>query len=378
MSDDANVLNSPELSQLRKQLDDVDRRVIQSISERQKLVQEIGALKARSGHGTRDFSREKVVLEKAQELAVEQGLEPELAVDVLKLLIRYSLTRQEQDRLQTDGKGSGQRVLIVGGLGRMGQWFAAFFVSQGYEVFVADPAADPGNANHFPTLKDAGVDYDVIVVATTLALSAQILAELVQLQPRGLVFDVGSLKSPLRAPLQSLCASGVNVTSVHPMFGPGTQVLAGRQVIFVDVGNRHATDAARQLFASTMATAIDMSIDEHDRLIAYVLGLSHLSNIAFVDALKRSGIAAEVLAGLSSPTYDALLGMGSTVVHENPHLYFEIQHLNEFGQTSLDALLSAVSDLRTAVLDGDQTGFVAAMRAGRAFIDSAADSGSDQ
>ncbi|MEO0576829.1 MAG: prephenate dehydrogenase/arogenate dehydrogenase family protein [Pseudomonadota bacterium] len=378
MSNETSVLNSPELTQLREQLDEVDRRVIRSIAERQKLVQQIGALKARTGHGTRDFSREKVVLEKAQALAVDDGLEPELAVDVLKLLIRYSLTRQEQDRLHTDGKGSGQRVLIVGGQGRMGQWFAAFFVSQGYEIFIADPKADPANSNHFATLGAAGADYDIIVIATTLALSAEILDELGQMQPRGLVFDVGSLKSPLRDALQSLCAAGVRVTSVHPMFGPSTQVLAGRQVIFVDVGDQSATDAARQLFASTMATAIDMSIDEHDRLIAYVLGLSHLTNIAFVDALKRSGIDANTLAGLSSPTYDALLGMGTTVVHENPHLYYEIQHLNEFGQAPLDALLSSVSTLRGAVVEGDQAGFVAAMRSGREFIDSGTRDGSDQ
>ena len=39
-----------------------------------------------------------------------------------------------------------------------------------------------------------------------------------------------------------------------------------------------------------------MSLDDHDRLIAYVLGLSHALNIAFFTALAESGEAAPKLA----------------------------------------------------------------------------------
>ena len=41
-----------------------------------------------------------------------------------------------------------------------------------------------------------------------------------------------------------------------------------------------------------------MGLDEHDRLIAYVLGLSHALNIAFFTALADSGEAAPRLAKL--------------------------------------------------------------------------------
>ncbi len=38
-----------------------------------------------------------------------------------------------------------------------------------------------------------------------------------------------------------------------------------------------------------MAERVVMTLDEHDRLIAYVLGLSHALNIAFFTALAESG-----------------------------------------------------------------------------------------
>ncbi len=86
-----------------------------------------------------------------------------------------------------------------------------------------------------------------------------------------------------------------NIRSGNPMFGPDTQLLSGRHVIFVDLGSAEALERARELFAPTMAEQVVMSLDDHDRLIAYVLGLSHALNIAFFTAPaveRRSGASA--------------------------------------------------------------------------------------
>ena len=76
----------------------------------------------------------------------------------------------------------------------------------------------------------------VIVVAAPLRESNTILQELAQRTLPGVVFDVGSLKGPVRQGLLALAQSGARVTSIHPMFGPDTELLSGRHVIFVDVG----------------------------------------------------------------------------------------------------------------------------------------------
>jgi chorismate mutase/prephenate dehydrogenase len=101
--------------------------------------------------------------------------------------------------------------------------------------------------------------------------------------------DVGSLKMPLKGSLERLADAGCKVTSIHPMFGPDTRLLSGRHVIFVDVGVPEATAAARALFSSTMVERVDMSLEDHDRLIGYVLGLSHALNLTFFTALSGSG-----------------------------------------------------------------------------------------
>jgi chorismate mutase / prephenate dehydrogenase len=195
-----------------------------------------------------------------------------------------------------------------------------------------------------------------------------ILRELAERRPRGVVFDVGSLKSPLREPLRALAATGVRVTSIHPMFGPDTELLSGRHVILVDLGSAEANREVEALFASTMAEVVPMDLESHDRAVAYVLGLSHALNIAFFTALTESGETAWHLAHLSSTTFDQQLGVAARVAEENPHLYFEIQHLNDYGSESLAALLHAVERVRSVVRAGNEREFVSLMERGRSYL----------
>jgi chorismate mutase/prephenate dehydrogenase len=180
---------------------------------------------------------------------------------------------------------------------------------------------------------------------------------------------LGSLKTPLRAGLDALVKAGCRVTSLHPMFGPDTALLSGRHVIFIDLGNADALQEAQELFAPTMAERVVMGLDEHDRLIAYVLGLSHALNIAFFTALADSGEAAPRLAQLSSTTFDSQLEVASRVAAESPDLYYEIQSLNEYGGESLLALQQAVEHLVATVKSGNATEFTALMTRGRAYLE---------
>ncbi len=359
----------PTLDELRAELATIDRDLMRLAARRQAAAQEIGRIKRAAGTPVRDFRQERDVVERARAAAAAEGLAPALGEELVLALIRESLTVQERDRVAAQGQGGGRRVLVIGGAGRIGRWLVRFLSAQGFTVEVADPA---GAVDGVPSVSDwrtLELDHELIVVAAPMSITADILHELAGRPPPGVVFDVGSLKSPLRAGLRALRAAGGRVTSVHPMFGPDTELLSGRHVIFVDVGDPEATRAARELFASTMATLVEMDLESHDRLIAYVLGLSHALNIAFFTALAESGEAAPRLATLSLTTFDAQLKVAARVADENPDLYFEIQRLNDYGTESLAALLLAVERLRSVVRAGDAAGFRALMERGRAYLE---------
>jgi chorismate mutase/prephenate dehydrogenase len=357
-----------DLADLRAELTKLDADLLALIAERQRLSEEVARAKRAAGLPTRDFQRERDVLMNARGAAEKLGLPPALADNLLRLLIRSSLATQEQAQVEAQGQGAGRRALVIGGRGKMGRWFVDFLDSQGYEVEIADPAGPDGVRAHREDWQSDELSHDVIVVATPLGITASILEQLARHRPPGLVFDIGSLKTPLRKGLDSLRQAGLRVSSVHPMFGPDTDLLSGRHVIHVDVGRPDAVADAQALFASTMAEQVVTTLDDHDRLIAYVLGLSHAVNIAFFTALADSGEAAPRLARLSSTTFDAQLGVASLVAGESPALYFEIQALNQYGGESLAALVEAVTRLQALVANQDAAGFAKLMRRGQAYL----------
>ena len=358
------------LNQLRERLSAVDRDLISLIAQRQAIVAEIGKNKISTGKATRDYAREREVLESTRQQAQSLGLDPEVAEHVMTELIRASLAHQERSRVAAESTGAGKTALIIGGAGKMGGWMAEFLASQGYQVEIADPleAELP-----FPQISDwtqSKLEHEIIVVSVPISRTSEILSLLADRQPSGLIVDVGSLKTPLEEGFKSLVKSGCRVTSIHPMFGSDTRLLSGRHVIFVDVGVKEATKQAQSLFASTTAELINMSLIEHDRLIAYVLGLSHALNIVFFTALSGSGEAAPKLAKLSSTTFDAQLLVSEAVASDSPELYFEIQKLNEYGIEPLDALCASASMLREIVMNDDQKSFVELMEKGKKYLDS--------
>lgn len=357
------------LEELRKRLSEVDRDLIRLVAARQQIVAEIGAHKIQNAVPTRDYEREREVLKGAHDQARELGLEPELAEGIMALLIRASLTHQEQTRVAAQTSGAGKRVLIIGGAGKMGGWFAQFLSSQGFAVEISDPSVEPSPFARIADWHTSALEHDIIVVATPMQIAGDVLGELATRRPGGLILDIGSLKSPLRKGLEALVAVGCKVTSIHPMFGPDTRLLSGRHVVFCDLGVDQATREARALFASTMAEQHEMSVDDHDRLMAYVLGLSHALNLAFFTALAASGELVPRLQKMSSTTFDAQLRVASLVARDNPHLYFDIQALNDFGAASLEALRAATERIQRLVESRDEAGFVELMAAGRRYLE---------
>lgn len=355
------TLSADQLLEFRKRLDQIDDGIIDLIAERQAVVTTIGRHKLETGAPLRHYAREREVIDRGMSRAESKGLSGRVAREILETLIHHSLGNQETHQLTQSDHGQGQRALVIGGLGRMGEWMSRFLDMVGYRVDVADPAE---TETAFTRVDDWGGrinDYDVVVVAVTLRPSNAILHRLAELNPRGLVFDIGSLKSPMRSGLNALAARGCRVCSVHPMFGPDEIGLSGRHILFVDMGHPQALKDARALFAHTAADCVDLSLEEHDEVMAWVLGLSHLVNIAFASALAESGEAVPLLRQISSSTFNAQLKVAAQVVSENPHLYYEIQQGNNMTVDVVARFQQAMNELMRAVKQEDEPSWTRAM-----------------
>ena len=182
-----------DLKTLRKQLTEVDMKIIDLIQQRQFLSKKIGSIKRKEGKPTRDFLREKQVLELATSHAEKLNMELGVIVDVMQLLIKSSLKTQEKARVKAEGQGSGRSALVIGGAGRMGNWFVEFMKSQGLDVHVADPNANGETEHTFSNWQETNDKDDVTVVAAPRRESAEILRQMLAITRPGLIFAIGYL-----------------------------------------------------------------------------------------------------------------------------------------------------------------------------------------
>jgi chorismate mutase/prephenate dehydrogenase len=230
-------LTADELLELRQRLDEIDSGIIDLIAERQSVVTAIGDHKLRTGAPLRHYAREREVIDRGMARAESLGLSGRFAREILETLIHHSLGNQETYQLGQSDHGQGKQALVIGGLGRMGEWMSRYLDMVGYHVAVADITRKETPFDRADNWEETIDDYDLVVVAVPLRPSNAILLRLAELKPRGLVFDIGSLKSPMRSGLDALKKAGCRVCSVHPMFGPDEIGLSGRHILFVDVGD---------------------------------------------------------------------------------------------------------------------------------------------
>lgn len=358
-----------DIETLRNELSELDLKIIELVHRRQVLSEEIGAIKRDKGRPTRDYQREKLVIELAKSHAEKLNVDPLMVVDLMQLLIQSSLKTQESARVKEEGQGNGKKVLIIGGLGRMGSWFSEFMSMQGYDVHIADKNIDEEDESHFSNWKGTDDNYDITVVATPLRESKEILEEILAHGRNGILFDIASIKSPIKETLTKISEKGMRVTSIHPMFGPDTDLLTGKHIVFMNLDEQDSHLEIMKLFESTTAQLIEMSIDSHDYAISYVLGLSHIINIAFSKVLHDSGEKEEEFSQVSSTTFKDQIEVARRVSQENPNLYFEIQHLNDHSIKTIEELNRVIQEISDAITMGSEENFVKIMNSGKKYFE---------
>lgn len=366
-------LNNRNLEQLRHRIGEIDDELIALTAERLDIARAIGRVKIAKGLPIKDYKVEKDVIERAMEKARMAGVYEEMAAEVARLQIKYSVLAQDEYHVKSRAMGRRDRrkILIAGGRGHMGMWLSEFFASFGHAVHHFDPQASPSETSGFPTvssLAGATRHFDVVCLATPISKTAALIDELALDPGTGLVFDVCSLKTPLLASFKAAEERGLHITSVHPMFGSDVELLAGRNIVFCESKHAQYVEQARQLFVDTSAHLSVLPLELHDKLMGYVLGLSHLVNLVFARVLTTSGISFTELQNVASTTFNAQLQVTGAVTEENQSLYYEIQAENGFSPELFQAIARELAGYEKAVARKDPDLFKRLMEASRRYF----------
>ena len=89
---------STALQQARERIDDIDRRFVELLAQRQSIVDEVSEAKAASGREVRDEDREEQLLDRVRDLAEDRDLPPDLVSRLYEQILAYFVQRQRQSR----------------------------------------------------------------------------------------------------------------------------------------------------------------------------------------------------------------------------------------------------------------------------------------
>ena len=359
-----------DLPALREKIAEVDEQILGLVAKRLQIAEEIGKYKLENGITIKAFDVEKKVTQRYQKIAKALNIDTELTNSLSTLLIDHACKVQERKRLDKitssyKASKSPGKAVVIGGAGNMGVWFYNFLNSFGYECFVIDT----NKKSHDLIYVDENVDYksfmcevDIIVVATPLAITNEVLKSVAATETKALVFDIASLKSPILETLNLVKTKLPNLVSVHPMFGPSVDLLTGENILVCDMGNEKANNLAISLFEKTAATVSLITPESHDELMSEVLGLSHIINLLFADVLNDTKVPISYIIDSKSTTFKSQLDVSMKVASENPALYYDIQQMNVFTPELYQRLRKSVDRLTSLVLLDNKEDFTNLMK----------------
>ena len=317
-------MSETEIARLRDEIADVDREIVGLVAKRLDLAAQVGLEKKRLGLPLRDERAEEQVHTRLSAEVAKRGISSSLGAGLARLLIEESVLRQAGVLPPVP---INQRVLVVGGAGRIGQWLCRYFRSRGCDIVVNDIAGPLEGFAFEPDLQKGVHEADVIAVAVPMSVSAEVLRSIAIMKPKALVFDVCSLKAPVERELRAMSRSGLRIASVHPLFGPNLWPPSSGSITFSDCGNSKAVLEARELFRASGASFVDIALDHHDESMAFLLGLSQLCLLTFARCVAESPFD---LAGLKSAgtTFSRLSIAAAGLLADPPTLLRDIQALN--------------------------------------------------
>lgn len=244
-------------------------------------------------------------------------------------------------------------IAIIGVGGKMGEWFANYFLEKDFEVIGYDSENEIKTKSVIKanSLVAGVLKAEYVLLCTPTRRTPEIIRLIAkEMKRESYLIEISSQKSKTAVALAKM-PSKVNPICIHPMFGPGIKKIHGQHVISIPIKDaKKELSAAKLLFPDASFVTIDAI--EHDKKIAVILGLTHLINLAFANILAKDD-KISLTEKMSGTTFKAQKILTESIMTESPELIEtiisnpEIRRVAEEFWKDIGRLLTSIQEGKT-------------------------------
>ncbi|MBN1358573.1 prephenate dehydrogenase/arogenate dehydrogenase family protein [Candidatus Bathyarchaeota archaeon] len=223
------------------------------------------------------------------------------------------------------------RIAILGA-GKMGVWFAKFFIAEGYSVVVADRKQEKLKklkqelAVETADFAEAVEKADKVLICVSISAFKEVIKKISPAVRDGqIVMDICSIKDvPVQTMHKHLKSS--LILGMHPVFGPGSTTIENKTFVLTPTNRQEEACAAdfKKWLETKKARVFVMSPQKHDQLMSVVLGLPHFLGLVACDTLLEQADYPET-KDVAGTTYRMLFTLAEVAALENPDLFASLQ-----------------------------------------------------
>ena len=347
MSDSNNDMQ--QLDICRQKIDEIDHRILDLLAKRQDQVNRIAAVKKKHNLPIYHPAREEDIISARRSHASDANLDPDFAEELYRIIMRRSRIEQT-GKMAGKGIRPGASILIVGGLGEMGRYFASCFREAGYRLRVLDK-------NDWAHAKELCNGIDLVIISVPIDKTEQAILDIAPFLPENAVLaDITSIK---QAPVNAMLSAHKGpVLGLHPLFGPTTSSL-DKQIIAATPGRDEAAcQWVIDQFAAWGSIIVTSTPEEHDEIMSVVQSLRHFATFAIGRFMAKTRVPVKRTLEFSSPIYRLEMGMVGRLFAQDPALYAEIIFASTARRKLLKAYIESIQETLEMVEKGDKAQFI--------------------
>ena len=210
------------------------------------------------------------------------------------------------------------------------------------------------------SIGDVTLDSDVIILATPVDVIEQLLPQILEtISPKTVVIDVGSTKSDI-CKIVSDHPKRQQFVAAHPLAGTefsgpeaaikGLFLNAKNIICEKEKSSPEALEIALQVFESMGMNTLFMKAEEHDRHLAYVSHLSHVTSFSLGLTVLDIEKDEKQIFNLASTGFRST----SRLAKSNPQTWKAIFGRNrKYLGEALDGYIETLTEFRNAIQEND-------------------------